>query len=215
MEHIIDPPDLNLHLRPKFQGLSAILTTEALQYHHLLPPKNNVIQELPADEPSCELESPSPWNPTPGRLGSIPTFPYPEHSGLQSPSSLVSPQTPITPDIFLEPVSQAMSATSNLSFSSLQQGPLLELQNPKVAIDPAKKIKFLQSAKKAESVALSPNGEYVAFVFSDRVQVSHITMSSERVSESKVMLTSGRRSGKISTAALSDTHLVAVSDKEV
>ncbi|KAL8749763.1 MAG: hypothetical protein Q9184_006675, partial [Pyrenodesmia sp. 2 TL-2023] len=112
-------------------------------------------------------------------------------------------------------VSESIEASSNSSCFNLQ-GINLDLLNPKAEFDVAKKIKFLQSVKKAEYVALSPNAEYAAFVFSNQVQVSRLSYGLGTFGNCavKVVLGSGRKA-KFFAAELSNTHLVAISDKEI
>ncbi|KAL8838649.1 MAG: hypothetical protein Q9170_002057 [Blastenia crenularia] len=89
------------------------------------------------------------------------------------------------------------------------------MQDPKVEIAPARKINLPQSAKKADFVAMSPNREYVALTFPDCIQVYHIASSSKKDLETKVILTSGKKSGKFTAAAMSDSYIVAISEKEI
>lgn len=177
--------------------------------------KNSTIQELPGDEPSYELESPSPFGGSRGRFGSIPSRPWIDPSRTASPSSQGAPDTPLTFDILHRRASESIEASSNSSCFNLQ-GIHLDLQNPKTEFGAAKKIKFLQNAKKADYVALSPNSEYAAFVFPNQVQVCRLSygLGTFATSAIKVMLASGKK-GKFIAAELSNTHLVAISDKEV
>lgn len=184
--------------------------------HWQLRAKNSTIQELPAEEPSCELESPTVFQGSRGRFGSIPAPPWLDFSGRESPSSHLAPDTPISLDFLHGRASESTRASSHSSYFNLQ-GLRLELQEPKIEVDAARKIKFLQNTKKADFVALSPNSEYAAFVFTNNVQVCRVSFSTGALKpfEIKVMLTSGKKGGKFVAAAMSDAHLVAISDKEV
>lgn len=177
--------------------------------------KNDTIQELPGDEPAYELESPSLFWGSHGRFGSVPSHPWLGPRGMSSPSSYGATDTPVTSEIVHSRASESIDASSNSSCFNLQ-GVLVDLQKPRTDLDVAKKIKFLQNAKKAEYIALSPNNEYVAFTFPNQVQVCRLSygVGGYGTLVIKVMLAPGKK-GKFVAAELSNTHLVAISDKEV
>ncbi|KAL8915996.1 MAG: hypothetical protein Q9208_008750 [Pyrenodesmia sp. 3 TL-2023] len=201
----------------KTQDLKISPNAEAPQYAcgWQLCAKNSTIQELPGDEPSCELESPSLFGGSHGRFGSIPSRPWIDPSRTASPISHGAPDTPLTSETLHRRASQSIEGSSDSSCFNLQ-GLHLELQKPKTQLHVAKKIKFLQNAKKADYVALSPNSEYAAFVFPTQVQVCRLSygLGALGTGAVKVMLASGKKA-KFLAAELSNTHLIAISDKEI
>ncbi len=177
--------------------------------------KNSTIQELPGDEPAYELESPSLFCGSKGRSGSLPGHPWLGPTGMSSQSSYGATDTPLTSEIVHSRGSESIDASSNSSCFNLQ-GVLLDLQKPRTDVDVARKIKFLQNAKKADYIALSPNNEYAAFIFATEVQVCRLSfgVGGYGTFAIKAMLASGKK-GKFVAAELSNTHLVAISEKEV
>ncbi|KAL8903943.1 MAG: hypothetical protein Q9207_003590 [Kuettlingeria erythrocarpa] len=177
--------------------------------------KKSTIQELPGDEPAYELESPSLFCGSRGRFGSVPSHPWLGPTGISSQSSYGATDTPVTSEIVHSRASESIDASSNSSRFNLQ-GVLLDLQKPRTDVDVARKIKFLQNAKKADYIAFSPNNEHAAFIFPNQIQVCRLSygVGGYGTFAIKVMLASGKK-GKFVAAELSDTHLVAISDKEV
>jgi len=82
-----------------------------------------------------------------------------------------------------------------------------------------RRIRFQKQPGKAELVALSPDCKHAAFVFKNDIQVCNLALASntERKEEclSRVILTAVKKRGNFVAAALSNTHLVAISEKDV
>ena len=182
--------------------------------------KSDKVQKWPTDVPYAEPVSQSPYPAMPKRLESPPTSPWLGQSRLESPGTEVSTNTVTPTNAPLSPrfkgTSESTATTSSVSSGSLN-GIYLDFQEEKVEVSTAKRVTFLQHAKKADFVALSPNSEYAAFIFSKQIQVCRVSYEwgSLRPLEIKMMLTLGKKDGRFVAAALSTTHLVAISDQEV
>lgn len=180
----------------------------------------DTIQELPTESPDLAHAQVQPHCEIVGTPSSS-TLPNLDHLGARSPSLPGQPITPLTPDIPSPLMNRApwpKGMSSKSSYGSLNMRPAnLQEQQVEVEACPARKIKFLNSRKRADYVSLSPDCTYAAFVFSDQVQVCRNISDWEGTGslETQVMLKSEKKAGKFTAACLSDTHLVAISDKQV
>jgi hypothetical protein len=68
----------------------------------------------------------------------------------------------------------------------------------------------------ALAVALSPHGEYAAFVFDKEIRLCELSQSHNGSLNVEVVMTLEKgKKGKFIAAALSNSHLVAIAQKEV
>ncbi|KAI9845487.1 MAG: hypothetical protein M1837_004826 [Sclerophora amabilis] len=75
-------------------------------------------------------------------------------------------------------------------------------------------VRFQDKSKRANSVVLSPNCQYVAYVFDREIQVCQTASSSDSITPERLMVL-GKEEGSYIAAALSEKHVVAVTAKEV
>ena len=181
----------------------------------------DTIHELPAEPPARSHARPQPYRGPMGSSSSS-TLPDLDHSGTRSPSLPNPPVTPLSPALpspllIKSPWPKAVSAVSSKSsHGSIKIRPA-DFQEQHVEVCPSRKVKFLNSRKRADYVSLSPDCTHAAFVFSDQVQVCRNVSDWEGIGslETEVMLKLDKKAGKFIAACLSDTHLVAISDKQV
>lgn len=178
----------------------------------------DTIHELPAEPPARSRARPQPYRGPMGSSSSS-TLPDLDHSGTRSPSLPNPPITPLSPALpspllIKTPWPKAVSSKS--SHGSIRIRPA-NFQEQQVEVCSARKVKFLDSRKRAEYVSLSPDCRHAAFVFSDQVQVCRGVSNWEGTGnlETEVMLKLDKKAGRFIAACLSDTHIVAISDKEV
>ena len=178
---------------------------------------SDTIHELPAEPPARSRARPQPYRPMGSSSSS--TLPDLDHSGTRSPSLPNPPITPLSPALpspllIRPPWSEAVS--SKPSYGSIKVRPS-SFQEQQVEVRSARKVKFLNSRKRADYVSLSPDCTHAAFVFSDQIQVCRDASDWEGSGslETEVMLKLEKKAGKFIAACLSDTHLVAISDKQV
>ena len=182
-------------------------------------PRNDSIHELPGDVPYFAKTNRLPLRSEKGSVGSIPISPHPEYSTSSELEWQIQSETSSSPNIFSSSgfrQDSESTATSSGSSSWNLKDLSLDFQVQRIDINPAQKVKFDQNAKRAASVALSPNNECAAFVFSNQIQVCRISTESETPSlGAKVMLTLDKKSDQYIAACLSNTHLVAIASQEV
>ena len=199
---------------PNVSPLTPIGPTE-IQY--TIP---DTIHELPAEPPARSPARPQPYRGPMGSSSSS-TLPDLDHSGTRSPSLPNPPITPLSPALpspllIRPPWPSAASSKSSHSHGSIKVRPS-NFQEQQVEVCSTRKVKFNNSRKRADYVSLSPDCTHAAFVFSDQVQVCRDVSNLEGNGglETEVMLKLEKKAGKFIAASLSDTHLVAISDKQV
>ena len=192
-------------------------TTERADLITLLPQRLNIKKksDMPTIETRIGMTDPLPAAAVVDALRS-PTRTTPgarRDSGV--PKNL--PTSPISP---LSPNAEMGFKGSPLS-PSLPLKDLRKIHSPLeediVGIESAQKVSFLQSAKKADFVALSPSSSHACFVFTRQLQICPLLagMNLSKTTEMRTILSLGKGDGKLIAAALSDECLVAMSENQV